>query len=188
MWEWWFGWHGSEAQLYKLWHPRAHVHVQWADGRNDWAGYVGRTSQVVEYVGDHRLHLAIRFVAPASLGLDEARLARGSEVTICARASMAGTAMETGWLVHHVRPVAGGAQMRSRFWLGGGNIRPRGLPGVAGAWIGRVAARLVPLPDNMAAQLLVHCAQEMNHLAAILPELHAAFGPACSGGTPTADS
>jgi hypothetical protein len=29
----------------------------------------------------------------------------------------------------------------------------------------------------MAAELLVHCAQEMNHLAAILPGLYAAFGP-----------
>ena len=24
MWDWWFAWHGSEAQRYKLWHPRAH--------------------------------------------------------------------------------------------------------------------------------------------------------------------
>ena len=23
MWDWWFAWHGSEAQRYKLWHPRA---------------------------------------------------------------------------------------------------------------------------------------------------------------------
>jgi hypothetical protein len=25
IWDWWFAWHGSEAQRYQLWHPRAHV-------------------------------------------------------------------------------------------------------------------------------------------------------------------
>ena len=25
MWDWWFGWHGCEAQRYKLWHPKAHL-------------------------------------------------------------------------------------------------------------------------------------------------------------------
>ena len=32
MWEWWFGWHGSDSRRYKLWHPRAHVSAHWADG------------------------------------------------------------------------------------------------------------------------------------------------------------
>lgn len=178
MWDWWFAWHGSEAQRYKLWHPRAHLHVAWADGRADLAHYVGRTSNVVEYVGNQRLNLAIRFVPPASVGLDEARLRRDGEVAICARGSLAGTPLETGWLIHHVRPVPGGAEMRSRFWLAGANVRPRGMPGPLGAVLGRVAARLAPLTPNMATELLVHCAQEMNHLAALLPELYAEFGPA----------
>jgi len=177
MWDWWFAWHGSQAQRYKLWHPRAHLHVAWADGRSDLQHYVGRTSHVVEYVGNQRLNLAIRFVTPASLGLDEARLQRDGEVAICARGSMAGTPMETGWLIHHVRPVQGGSEMRSRFWLAGSNIRPRGMPGAAGALLGRVAAKFAPLTANMAMELLVHCAQEMNHLKVILPDLFTTFGP-----------
>jgi hypothetical protein len=181
MWDWWFAWHGSEAQRYKLWHPRAHMHAVWADGRSDLNHYVGRTSHVVEYVGNQRLNLAIHFVPTSSLGLDEARLKREGEVAICARGAMAGTPMETGWLIHHVRPVPGGAEMRSRFWLAGENIRPRGMPGSVGALLGRVAAKLAPLTDNMATELLVHCAQEMNHLASILPELYAAFGPKNQG-------
>ncbi len=177
MWDWWFAWHGSEAQRYKLWHPRAHMHVAWADGRSDLQHYVGRTSHVVEYVGNQRLQLAIRFVPPSSLGLDEKRLKNDGEVAICARGGMLGTPMETGWLVHHVRPVPGGSEMRSRFWLAGANIRPRGMPGAMGALIGRVAAKFAPLTDNMAMELLVHCAQEMNHLAGILPDLFETFGP-----------
>ncbi|MFZ4604742.1 MAG: DAPG hydrolase family protein [Caulobacter sp.] len=175
MWDWWFAWHGSHAERYKLWHPKAHVHVAWSDGRDDLTHYIGRTSNVVEYVGAGRMGLTIRFVPPASLGLDEARLARDGAVAICARGGIAGTPVETGWLIHHVRPVPGGAEMRSRFWLGGENVRPRGMPGPVGAVLGRAASRLAPLPPAQAADLLVHCAQEMSHLATILPDLHAAF-------------
>ena len=176
MWDWWFGWHGSEAQRYKLWHPRAHVRAAWADGGGDLARYVGRISNVVEYVGSERLRLSIRFVPPSALGFDEQRLAARGEVAICARGSLAGTPMETGWLVHHVRPIDGGAEMRSRFWIGGRNIHPRGMTGAAGDLIGRAAAFASRLAPLAAGDLLVHCAQEMNHLAAILPALHAEFG------------
>ncbi|HWA90296.1 MAG TPA: hypothetical protein VG889_09695 [Rhizomicrobium sp.] len=164
MWDWWFAWHGSEAERYKLWHPRAHVHAAWADGQGSLGRYVGRVSDVVEYVGADKLRLSIRFVPPSALGFDEALLARRGEVAICARGSLTGARLETGWLVHHVRPIDAGAEMRSRFWIGGGNIRPR--------WIGALASRLAPLA---ASDLLVHCAQEMNHLAGFLPALHAEF-------------
>jgi len=176
MWDWWFGWHGSEAQRYKLWHPRAHIHSAWADGRSDLNHYIGRTSQVVEYVGHELLTLTIRFVAPAILGLDEARLKRQGEVAICARGGIAGTPMETGWLIHHLRPVEGGCEMRSRFWLGGHNVRPRGRDNALGRLIGGVAAKLNPLKASQAGELLVHCAQEMSHLASVLPELYQHFG------------
>ena len=177
MWDWWFGWHGDEALKYKLWHPRAHVHVAWADGEGDLGRYVGRTSKVVEYVGASRLDLTIRFVPPASLGLDEARLAAQGEVAICARGGLAGAPVETGWLIHHLRPTADGCEMRSRFWLGGPYIRPRGMAGPLGVALGAVAARLSPLSLRDAGDLLVHCSQEMTHLAAILPDLYADFGP-----------
>lgn len=177
MWDWWFAWHGSEAQRYKLWHPRAHVHAAWADGRGETGAYVGRISNVVEYVGSERLRLAIRFVPPSSLGLDERELAAKGEVAICARGGIAGTPMETGWLIHHVRPIEGGSEMRSRFWVAGSNVRPRGMNGALGNAIGRAAAFAASFTPLAAADLLVHCAQEMGHLATILPALHSAFGP-----------
>jgi len=175
MWDWWFAWHGSEAQRYKLWHPRAHVHAAWQDGRDDLPTYVGRLSNVVEYIGATRMNLTIRFVAPSSLGFDEKRLEAQGETAICARGGLGGTPMETGWLIHHVRPVPGGCEMRSRFWIAGENVRPRAMPGYAGALIGRAASRFAKFTPAQAADLLVHCAQEMNHLATILPELHATF-------------
>ena len=180
MWDWWFAWHGSEAQRYKLWHPRAHISAKWADGRSDLNYYIGRTSQVVEYVGPELLSLTIRFVSPASMGLDESRLKRQGEVAICARGGIAGTPMETGWLIHQLRPTQNGCEMRSRFWLGGNNVRPRGMDNAFGKLMGRVAAHFNPLKANQGADLLVHCAQEMNHLAAFLPTLYEKFGPHAS--------
>ena len=177
MWDWWFTWHGSEAQRYKLWHPQAHVHVAWADGRADLPYYVGRTSKVVEYVGASRLDLDIRFVTPGTLGLDETRLGALGEVAVCARGALSGTPLETGWLVHHIRPVPGGSEMRSRFWIAGDNLRPRGMPGELGKALARIAAWAQPFKATQAQDLLVHCAQEMNHLAVILPRLYANFGP-----------
>lgn len=168
MWDWWFAWHGSETQRYKLWHPRAHVHVAWADGRGALDHYVGRTSNVVEYLGSRLLKFSIRFVAPSELGLDEQALKARGEIAICARCSLTGVPVETAWMVHHVRPVEGGAEMRSRFWTLGANVIPGWMRGPAG-----LVARFKAAPP---ADLLVHCAQEMSHLAARLPAIYDAFG------------
>ena len=66
--------------------------------------------------------------------------------------------------------------MHSRFLLGDGESE---VP-VIGPLISRVAntqlVRASRLPDKVGEALLLHCAQEMNHLAGILPELHERFG------------
>ncbi|KGI66282.1 hypothetical protein MJO55_00815 [Mycolicibacterium rufum] len=169
MWDWWFGWHGSDARRYKLWHPRAHVSARWADGGGD-GHYVGRTSLVEEYLGSAYTKAAIRFVPPEQLGLAPHR--RGDAVAVCARLGSSELPVDIGWLVHQVRPTAGGAEMRSRFWMGGAHIGVRHGNLLANSMIRPVAARQLPDPRD----LMVHCAQEMNHLAAFLPALHARFG------------
>ncbi len=175
MWDWWFSWHGSDAQRYKLWHPLAHVDVAWADGRSDLQHYVGRTSHIVEYIGARRLRVFLTFVPPSVLGFDEATLRARGEVVICGRGGVAGLPVEAVWLVHHIRPVEGGSEMRSRFWLGGSNVKPLGMRGRAGQWLGLLAAQTQRLGARQAEEMLIHDAQEMNHLAAILPALHAHF-------------
>ena len=67
MWQWWFGWHGSQTRRYKLWHPRAHASARWADGGGD-GSYVGRTSLIEEYLGSAYAKAAIRFSSPLSSG------------------------------------------------------------------------------------------------------------------------
>jgi len=169
MWTWWFGWHGSDSRRYKLWHPRAHASARWADSEGD-GRYVGRTSLIEEYLGSAYAKAAIRFVEPSSFGLDAVRL--GDDVAVCARLGSSEVPVDIGWFVHHVRATADGVEMRSRFWMGGPYAGVRHGNLLANTIIRPVAARQLPDPRD----LLVHCAQEMNHLAGFLPELHARFG------------
>ncbi len=56
------------------------------------------------------------------------------------------------------------------------HIAVRKAPGVASRAVRPIASRILGNAGSSARNLLVHCAQEMNHLAGFLPELHAAFG------------
>ncbi|WP_232067741.1 DAPG hydrolase family protein [Mycolicibacterium tokaiense] len=164
MWDWWFGWHGSDSRRYKLWHPRAHVSARWAD--DDGAGWLGRTSLIEEYLGSAYTKAAIRFVEPAVLGLGPS-----DDLAVCARLGSSELPVDIGWFVHHVRVTADGAEMRSRFWMGGPYIGVRQGNRLVNSAIRPIAARQLPHPRD----LLVHCAQEMNHLAGFLPELFHRF-------------
>ena len=177
MWVWWFGWHGSDTRRYKLWHPRAHLSAAWKDGeqssRRGAERYIGRWSLITEYIGSSKLNGAIQFVAPAELGCppdsDDA-------VAVCARLGASDAPVDVGWFIHHIRSTPGGAEMRSRFWMGGPHIAVRNAPGVASKALRPIASRILGNPEASGRNLLVHCAQEMNHLAGFLPELCEAFG------------
>lgn len=91
MWDWWFGWHGSDSRRYKLWHPRAHVSARWRDHLGD-GPYVGRTSLVREYLGSAYSKVAIQFVDPARLGLRVSE----HEVAVCARVGSADLPVDVG--------------------------------------------------------------------------------------------
>jgi hypothetical protein len=175
--DWWFGWHGDAAAKYKLWHPQAHVHVGWREtppprvsGR---ALYVGQTSIVDEYIGSDLVRGAIRFVPPTTLGFTDKSLEDDSRATIvCARIGLGDAPIDIGYLAHHVRAGPGGSEMRSRFWMGGRHVAGRNLIGGMAA---SVARRVLSVTESDARALMVHCAQEMPHLAKFLPELVGEF-------------
>jgi hypothetical protein len=194
MWDWWFGWHLTESARYKLWHPNAHVFSAVADDRSsdrdlsDRQRYLGNVSFIDEYLGHEYSRLTVRFVDPRSLGFDES--APGSTV-VAGRTGLSTAPVASGWGVHQIRPTDGGCEMRSRFFIGNPAILPLPRAAYASAGgavltspvgrvlepaLGRFAA---PSPDVFGPALLMHCAQEMNHLAGFLPELHEAFA-----GTP----
>lgn len=125
MWSWWFAWHGCRDNRYKLWHPKAHVSAVWQDGKDDIA-YIGRTSQIQEYIGKKLEKANIRFFSPTELGFDANDLTDETKVVfICARLGLTNFPLDFGYLVHQVRAVEGGAEMRSRFFIGGKHIALR---------------------------------------------------------------
>lgn len=173
--DWWFGWHSDSPERYKLWHPRAHVHAQWAEkppsGAVGRTRYVGYTSQVDEYLGSAMIRGAIGFRRPEEFGLIDAMVAAGTGATaVCARIGLVDLPIDIGYLVHHVAATPGGSVMRSRFWAGGPNIAARAAP-LRPAMA--VVKRFAGLTELDARALLVHCAQEMTHLASFLPALYA---------------
>jgi DAPG hydrolase PhiG domain len=174
MWDWWFGWHGCKADRYKLWHPKAHRNAEWKDGRAD-LSYIGRTSMIEEYIGPRMEKASIRFVAPSALGFDAKSLENKSEVVlICARVGYTNLPLDFGWLVHQIRAVEGGSEMRSRFWMGGPHIHIRAR-GALPALVSKALQKLKRLPEKQAVDLLTHCSEEMNHLASFLPQLYTEF-------------
>jgi hypothetical protein len=177
--DWWFGWHSDSAERYRLWHPKAHVHAEWAvaplKGTKGRARYVGRISIVDEYIGGQLIRAAIRFLPPAELGFTDPVLDDPERATIvCARAGLAEWPVDIGYLAHHVRRTATGSEMRSRFWFGGRHAAGRG--GVAGAAMAALARAAIRPTERDARALLSHCAQEMRHLAAFLPAIYREHG------------
>jgi len=178
--DWWFGWHGEETERYKLWHPQAHLYTQMRHPRgavanlSDRERYLGNTSYADEYVGPEIQRLAISFHEPSRFGLDEASFERaGIQTAVCARVGFTDRPVDGGYLVHLIRETEDGCEMRSRFWLGEAHMRglPEGNP--LDRLLGTRAARGLLLPKRLGRDLLIHCAEEMNHLASFLPELYA---------------
>ncbi len=171
MWDWWFGWHGSQDLRYKLWHPGAHLSARWEDGKEDLC-YVGRNSIIKEYIGPEPLDAVIQFKSPLEFGFSKSVLNSPEKaVYICAKIGHPDLPVDYGYLVHQLRAVEGGSEMRSRFWLGGryAGVRKKGkLAEIAT----EILRKFKGLPHDFAPNLLRHCAEEMNHLASILPALY----------------
>ncbi|MEM1357575.1 MAG: FAD-binding protein, partial [Bacteroidota bacterium] len=177
MWDWWFGWHGSEDARYKLWHPQAHLSAKWEDSRTNNC-YVGRTSIVKEYIGDELQDAAIQFRSPLDFGFSFDAINNAEEaVYICARIGHPSLPIDYGYLVHQVRNTPSGTEMRSRFWMGGKYVASRRENMVSKIAV-KALQKIESLPTNFAQDLLRHCSEEMNHLAGILPELYAQYATA----------
>lgn len=174
MWDWWFGWHGCRDNRYKLWHPKAHKSALWQDGKDD-ESYIGRTSVIQEYIGKNFEKANIKFISPLKIGFSELQIKHKEKaVFICARVGYTNFPIDFGWLVHQVRATAEGAEMRSRFWFGGEHIEIR-FEGVLPKTFSKILRKTVLLRARRAQDLLIHCAEEMNHLAQFLPEIYAEF-------------
>jgi hypothetical protein len=178
--DWWFAWHGEDSARYQLWHPRDHISVRWRQPFS-WAGgereqwqrqYRGNVSEVDEYVGSQLLRLSIAFAEPSEY-LDVARFeASGTETAICGRTWSRKENVAAGHLVHQIRRTSDGVEMRSRFWLA--DFDPRQVPVIGSLLrplLNTKPMRRTLVPNGVGRDLLVHCAEEMTHLAQFLPTL-----------------
>ncbi len=184
MYRWWFWWHSVEPARYTLWYPYNHVSVEPLDrdvltrpGLTDEQRYVGTTHHVDEFIGPHRMQVAIRFVDPAELGLDTSRFEQAGIVGhACARVGVLGTGVESVTMVHLARKTDAGIEQRSRYWIG---HDPRIKTPFGQIPVNPIATTL-GLKRRMAGiriayEQLLHDQIEFTHLGTFLPELHAEF-------------
>lgn len=167
---WWFVWHPLEDLRYKIWHPDDHFSITvdkperllsstLSYEERDW----GTTHYPVENIGSGTQELAITFMSPEQYGFDMT-LWHEPNVAICRCANISVSNKETlfplGALAHFYRSVAGGLELRSRFWLGYHIVdkKPVRLNNV--------------ISLETVKALTSHCAYEYNNLASFLPQLY----------------
>lgn len=168
---WWFADYLQTTEHYKRWFPDAHV---WMDWENKVPGeLIGASHLVHEYIGEDLAELRIQFVEPEEI-LGEVNLA-ADDVAVCARVGLLNEPLYGGQMCHIIRPVEGGAEMRSRFWLGMVASREgnEAVPSVIGAVANTYLVRLLTQKRTAALALMDHCFDEMSILATFLPELYA---------------
>ena len=133
--------------------------------------YIGRISHIQEYIGKTLEKAAIQFVEPATVGLPPAS---NEQVFICAQVGFSDFPLDYGWLIHQVRAVSDGAEMRSRFWIGGEQIAFKSNH-VLSELASNLLQKVKRVSEQQATALLTHCSEEMRHLATFLPALYAEF-------------
>ncbi|MBW2030452.1 MAG: hypothetical protein JRH06_12255 [Deltaproteobacteria bacterium] len=144
--DWWFGYVG-DTEKYKLWHPHDHLIGEW-DGYWRPGHYVGASHLVHEYIGKEIVKLKITFREPSDF-LDISRFEESRVgAVVCGDVDLLEEDAHLGHLMHFVRDTDFGCEMRSRFWLHGGQ-------------------------EAMARDLMHHCIEEMGNLSDLLPGLYA---------------
>lgn len=169
MFHWWFAWHGLEPMRYIIWNKDDHYDVfvkngtekQLTDESLSMAERLyGVTHTVTEDTGFGPEKFDINFKNPIDLGYDPELIA-GSKTDIVAAANG-----ETALMLHSVREIDGGIELRSRFWLGW-NIDLQTHEPV------RVIPDNIKIDGEVAKRLGLHSIKEMTNLAEILPSVYA---------------
>lgn len=177
--DWWFDWHPREAVRYRVWHPPAHVdNALEAPASPGAKPCWGAVHHPVEDVGTGVVRARIAFLPPSAYGFADDALDDPRVATIVG--GHVGDDTRRTWhsvMTHVFLQEDDGLVLRSRFWLGA-RIVPM-LPGALARPVGRVASlpavRRRALPRGLAPSLARHCVEEYANLAALLPELHAAY-------------
>lgn len=166
MFDWWFVWHAMEPLRYKIWNKEDHFGIQ-TDQRERlldssipiperiW----GVTHIVEEDTGSGPRNIRIRFCSPESMGFDLKKLKLSNTSSLlCANG-------DDAVMVHYIRPVEGGVELRSRFWLGYNIDLQTKEPK-------KIIPDHIQVPLEETRSLLLHCIKEYTHLGKLLPVLY----------------
>ena len=164
MFEWWFAWHGLAPLRYKIWDRDDHFGIETTHrerlldqnipmNERIW----GVTHSVIEDTGAGPQPLNINFKSPKEMGFDMEALKKSKVLSIaCAND-------DTAVMVHSIREISDGIELRSRFWLGY-NI------------VDKKPVKLIPdgvkIPQEVPEGLIRHNVKEFSNLAKILPSLY----------------
>lgn len=178
MFEWWMGWHYMEPQRYKLWHPQAHLDNGTVEMAGDDPTLSNRekyqtSHNVHEYMGNDAAKVTITF-SPATEYFRDVEDPYSETVTalVCGRIELRKPKLTIGHVIHQIRQVEGGAEMRSRFWMGKPQFTSYGKKDLRNRFVGSQVVSDLATPTNFARDVLVHCGMEMNHLSRFLPALY----------------
>lgn len=185
MFAWWFWWHSVEATRYMLWFPWNHVSaiarnrdVLSAGGLDNEERYIGNSHDVDEYIGNSLQKIIIEFVEPAALGLDRAAFSSaGIGANACANIYKRTPLMRSGTMIHLARETEDGFELRSRYWLGDDIALGRGRQVNIDRLLSMTRLKDRLAGEALAYEQLLHDQIEFTHLAGILPDLYAEFGP-----------
>lgn len=169
MFDWWFAWHGLAPIRYKLWDKDEHYDIRTSDPerrRNPAIPVRERIWDTVDYAteenpvdGPHTV--PIHFRNPVDIGFDPARYAAFNGTIVCAADEKAPVVM-----CHFVRPVEGGSELRTRFWMGYSIQNGRPVKAIPDG---------VKMPLEIGKNVLTHNNKEFANLIAVLPAVYAEF-------------
>ena len=181
MMDWWFAWFALEDLRYKLWYPPGHFAISVSD--KDRANALNeslpmskrrlRTEYVIENTnGPCDEKIAITFMDAEMFGFDMSRFP-SPKVGIAACANGAELLLDPppgapkfkipACLVHFVRAVQGGVELRTRFWLGWHVMNKK-------PW--KLIPDVASIPEVAIKGLAVHNVCEFSNLASFLPQLY----------------
>jgi hypothetical protein len=184
--DWWFWWHPINPLRYKIWYPETHLGTKLDVDMEEYISRSGPYNQrywntanyPVEDIGVGKDTLSIRFIPPYDFGFDISRFeTAGVATAICGIVgSISKKIRQHTYMCHFVRNKNNGVEMRSRFWIGHTVIRDGvSEKSIINRLINTKFARKILLPKKVGFCMAMHCAQEYNNLAKILPELYETY-------------
>ena len=143
--DWWFG-HILDAQTYRRWHPKSHLALRW--DKNKLPGhYVGTSHIIKKKLHGDVIQLRIHYHDPCEF-LDMAKLEKARAGAVICANIYDFQKVPQGRVIHIIRDLDFGCEMRSRFWL-------------------------FKASEAESRALMEHCIEEMGNLADFLPDLFA---------------